>query len=240
MSDIAKQIHQLRLAELQFRLASAVRVASTFKTQPRDLPIEWSHGKHSVRYDEIALSEEDADYAAWSLHRSATFLMAVAMKEAIRVAVHDPKTDSDADVRSAYQIARLIRNAFAHAPLDPVWSIDHDCRDRMFAVRDLIRLDTTSLHDQRFDWRHYGGPLALLRLSQFVRAEVLKDTEPPSPVIPMPKKVYMQQGDLILQKIDEIPPGAVPVKVERLPDGGLPLGGGHILYPGGKPKDGHS
>jgi hypothetical protein len=40
MSDIAKQIQQLRLAELQFRLASAVRAASTFKTQPRDLPIE--------------------------------------------------------------------------------------------------------------------------------------------------------------------------------------------------------
>jgi hypothetical protein len=64
MSDIAQQIEHLRLAELQFRLASVVRLASTFKTQPRDLPIEWSHEKHSVRYDEIALSEDGADYAA--------------------------------------------------------------------------------------------------------------------------------------------------------------------------------
>ena len=165
MSDTAQQIQHLRLAEMQFRLASAVRLASTFKTQPRDLPIEWSHGKHSVRYDEIALSEDDADYAAWSLHRSATFLMAVAMKDAIRMAVHDPKTDSNADVRSAYQIARLIRNAFAHAPFDPVWSIDPDCSDRMFAVHDLIKLDTTGLHDQRFDWRHHGdhSPCSVFR-----------------------------------------------------------------------------
>lgn len=236
MSDIAQQIQHLRLAELQFRLASAVRLASTFKAQPRDLPIEWSHGKHSVRYDEIALSEDDADYAAWSLHRSATFLMAVAMKDAIRAAVHDPKADGDADVRSAYQIVRLIRNAFAHSPFDPVWSIDLDCRDRVFAVRELIRLDTTGLHDQRFDWRNYGGPLALLRLSQFVRAAILKDAEPPSPVIPMPRKVYMQQGDLILMKVDEIPADAVPVQIERLPEGGLPLGGGHVLYPAGKSK----
>ncbi|MDT4967826.1 MAG: hypothetical protein QOJ64_2563 [Acidobacteriota bacterium] len=104
MSDIAKQIEHLRLAELQFRLASAVRLASTFKTQPRDLPMEWSHGKHLARYDEIALSADDADYAAWSLHRSATFLTAVAMKDAIRAAVRDPKANGDADVRSAYQI----------------------------------------------------------------------------------------------------------------------------------------
>jgi hypothetical protein len=232
MSDIAQQIERLRLAELQFRLASAVRLASTFKTQPRDLPIDWSHGKHSVRYDEIAFSEADAEHAAWSLHRSATFLMAVAIKDAIRVAVHAPKTDSDADVRSAYQIARLIRNAFAHSPLDPVWSIDLDCRDRVFVVRDLIRLETAGLHDERFNWRHYGGPLALLRLSQFVRAEILKDARPPSRMIPMPQKVYRQQGDLILMKVDEIPADAVPFDVERLPDGGLPLGGGHIVYSG--------
>lgn len=232
MSDVAQQIEHLRLAELQFRLASAVRLAATFKTQPRDLPIEWSHGKHSVRYEEIALSEADAEHAAWSLHRSATFLMAVAIKDAIRVAVHDPKTDSDADVRCAYQIARLIRNAFAHSPLDPVWSIDFDCRDRVFVVRDLIRLDTTGLHDERFDWRHYGGPLALLSLSQFVRAEILKDARTPSRVIPMPQKVYRQQGDLILMKGDEIPADAVPVDIERLPDGRLPLGGGHIVYSG--------
>ena len=236
MSDIAHQIQHLRLAELQFRLASAVRLATTVKSQPLDLPIEWSHGKQSVKYSEIALLQDDADYGAWSLHRSATFLMAVAIKDAIRAAVHDPKTAADVDVRSAYQISRLIRNAFAHAPFDPVWSIDPDCRDRVFAVRDVTRLDTTGLHDQRFDWRHYGGPLALLRLSQFVRAEILQDPEPPSPVIPIPQKVYLQQGDLILQKVNEIPPGTVPVEVQRLPDGGIPLGGGHVLYPDGKPR----
>jgi hypothetical protein len=71
-------------------------------------------------------AEEDADCAACLLHRSATFLMAVAMKDAIRAAVPDPKNHSDSEIRSAYQIARLIRNAFAHAPFAPVWSIDPD------------------------------------------------------------------------------------------------------------------
>ena len=116
MSDIAYQIQHLRLAELQFRLASAVRLAATMKSQPLDLPIEWSHGKHSVRYSQIALAQNDADYGAWRLHRSATFLMAVAMKDAIRAAAHDPKAATDVDVRSAYQISRLIRNAFPQTP----------------------------------------------------------------------------------------------------------------------------
>ncbi|MDT4967827.1 MAG: hypothetical protein QOJ64_2564 [Acidobacteriota bacterium] len=111
-----------------------------------------------------------------------------------------------------------------------------DCRDRVIAVRDLIKLDTTGLHGQRFDWRNYGGALALLRLSQFVRTEILKDAEPPSPVIPIPRKVYMQQNDLILMTVDEIPADAVRVELERPPDGGLPLGGGHVLYSAGTSK----
>jgi hypothetical protein len=231
MSDIEQQICYLRAAELQFRLSSAVRLATTFKTQPRDLPVTWSHGNHVVRYAELAISEDEADCAACYLHRSATFLMAVAMKDAIRTAVANPKNHSDDAVRSAYQISRLIRNAFAHAPFNPVWSIDPDCRDQVFVVRDLLSLDTTGLDGQRFDWRHYGGPLAVLRLSEFVRTEILKDQETSSPVVPMPQKVYVQQGDLILKKVNEIPPGAVKVEVERLPNGGLPLGGGHVLYP---------
>jgi len=215
--SVREQIQHLRAAELQFRLASAVSLASTFKTQPLDLPLEWSHGQHSVRYSEIALSDGDSDFAAWNLHRSTTFLMAVAMKDAIRVAVTDPKNHSDSDVRCAYQISRLVRNAFAHAPFDPVWSIDPDCRDRVFSVCDLISLDTTGIHGQRFDWRHYGGPLALLRLLQFVCTGILKDTGRPSPLIPMPKNVYFQQGDLILKRVDEIPSDATPVEIERLP-----------------------
>src|SRR5882724_3171759 len=109
------------IAELQFRLASAVRLASTLKTQPLDFPTLWSHGKHSVEHDEIALRPDQADFAACFLHRSATFLIAVAIKDAVRAAVSDPKNSTDPSVQAAYQIARLIRNAFAHDPFSPKW-----------------------------------------------------------------------------------------------------------------------
>jgi hypothetical protein len=119
------------------------------------------------------------------------------VKDAIRAVIPDPKTSSDPDVKSAYQIARLIRNAFSHAPFSPTWSIDPDCQGKTFAVADLITLDTTDLHGTPFDWRQYGGPLALFRLCQFVRTEILKDQPPARKVVPIPGRVIYQQGDLI-------------------------------------------
>jgi hypothetical protein len=205
MMNYSEHIGYVFGAELQFRLASAVRLATTMGQQPLDLPVEWSHGKHKVEYKEVALREDQAEIAAAALHHSATYLMAVAMKDAIRAARPDPKNDSNPDVVGAYQIARLIRNAFAHSPFNPIWSIDSDCRDRAFAVTDIIALDATGLQGAAFDWRHYGGPLALLRLSQFVRFEILGDTstKPSDRVVPDPSQVYYQQGSLILRKIGD-------------------------------------
>jgi hypothetical protein len=48
MTEPEKQIGLLFTAELQFRLASAVRLATSLGTQPIDLPITWTHGNHSA------------------------------------------------------------------------------------------------------------------------------------------------------------------------------------------------
>lgn len=231
MTENEKHIAYLFTAELQFRLASAVRLATTLNAQPLDLPTEWTHGEHCVKYDEIALRPDQADYAAFFLHRSATFLMAVAMKDAIRATVNDPKNSPDADVRAAYQIARMIRNAFAHAPLSPAWSIDEDCRDQVFEIPNIITLNTAGLHATPFDWRHYGGPLALFRLCRFVRIEILKDHPPTRKPVAGPVNTVYQQGNLILRKVDAIPADAVPIKPELLPDGSIHLGDGHFIRP---------
>lgn len=231
MTEPEKHIGLLFTAELQFRLASAVRLATSLGTQAIDLPVTWTHGNHSVPYGDVALRQDQADYAAHFLQRSATYLLAVAVKDAIRAVVSDPKASAESDIRAAYQIARLIRNAFAHAPFSPIWSIDPDCVNKAFEIADVIRLDTTDLHGKAFDWHHYGGPLALYRLAQFTRIQVLKDDSPPRKVLPIPTNLIHQQGNLILRKVDEIPRDAVPVNVERLPDGSIPLGDGHFLVP---------
>ncbi len=227
-----REIHlgYLWAAEGQFRLATATRLAVTVGHQPLDLPIQWSHGKHTVNYSEVALSREDADFAAWNLQRSATFLMASAVLYTIKGTFQDPESHPNEQVVSAYQIARMIRNAFSHSPFNPVWRIDKDCHNKQFEIKGVIRLDCTNLHGKAFDWHHYGGPLALLALSRFVRCDLLRDNMGQEGV-PLPERVYYQQGDLILMKVDEIPVDAVPVEMERLLDGGIPLGGGHVIYP---------
>jgi len=75
MTKNEKHIAYLFTAELQFRLASAVHLATTLNAQPLDLPTEWTHGKHSVKNDEIGLRPDQADYAAYFLHRSSAFLI---------------------------------------------------------------------------------------------------------------------------------------------------------------------
>jgi hypothetical protein len=226
---IQKHIDHLFTAELQFRFASAVRLATTLKVQPLDLLMEWTHGAHRVEYAEIALCQDQADFAAYFLHKTATFLMAVAIKDALQAFESKPWESSDPNVVTAYQIARQIRNAFAHSPFAPTWMIDKELRDRVFAIPDVIKLDTTGLHGSGFDWRHYGGPLALFRLCRFVRFEILKDTFTPRKEIPYPKHEIYQQGDLILQTVDELPVDAVADNSVRPPDGGIELGEGHVV-----------
>src|ERR1017187_2411512 len=95
---IQHHIDNLFNAELQFRLASAVRIATNLKAQPLDLPMEWTHGTQRVRYEEIALRPDQAEVAACMLHRSATYLMAVAIKDAIQAAIPRPWESPDCDV----------------------------------------------------------------------------------------------------------------------------------------------
>ncbi len=212
MTENEKHIAYLLTAEFQFRLASAVRLATTLNIQPLDLPQDWTHGQHRVTYDEIALRPDQADYAACFLHRSTKFLMAVAIKDAIRATVNDPKTSPDHNVRSAYQIARMIRNSFTHAPFSPTWSIDPNCRDQVFSIPGVITLDTKNLQGTPFDWRHYGGPLALFRLCRFVRIEILKDQATPRKPFPDAARIVYQQGNLIFQKVDALPEGTVLIE----------------------------
>ncbi|MFV8603747.1 hypothetical protein ACNRDG_05420 [Ralstonia pseudosolanacearum] len=232
MCALDEHVGRLFTAELQFRLASAVQLAVIGERQPLDLPVEWTHGQHRVTYEEIALRQDQAEYASFFLHRSATYLMAVAMKDAIRAAVPNPKNASDADVRAAYQIARTIRNAFAHAPFSPTWSIDDDCQNTTFSVGNLIRLDTTGLNGLPFDWRHYGGPLALFRLCRFVRITILKDEPKPRETVPTPDRMIYQQGDLILERVDALPPDTVPIGTGKSLEDGLDLGNRHVPHSG--------
>jgi len=209
MTDKKRSILELKISELQFRLAAMVRLETSLKNQPLDAPTAWSHGKHEVSYEEIALTRNQADLAADYFERTATYLMAITIKEALECNFTNLTNHSDKNVVAAYQIARMIRNAFAHSPIKPIWRIKGYCRDKEFIVDNVIALNTRGLDQQPFDWRHYGGLLALFKLSKYVRINLLGDTDiGKKRKIPSPKNKIIQQGNLILQEVDKIPKGA--------------------------------
>lgn len=103
--------------------------------------------------------------------------MAVQIQEALTIWTNgEARHHSDTNVRNSFEIARLIRNGFTHHPMEPIWNVDPQCRNKVFSVNGIISLDTAGLNGKRFDWQNYGGPLALLRLSDFVRIEILGDS----------------------------------------------------------------
>ncbi len=177
MLTASDHIRFLETAELQFCLAQAVRTATTQGDQPLHVPRVWTHGKHTVTAEDLALSPDQSQLAAAGLFHIATFNLAVHICKAFKDLMRKPRDHTDSNVRGAFEISRLIRNAFTHNPSSPTWNIDPPCRDRVFAVHGIVTLNTKSLDGKPFDWRDYGGPLALYRLSGFVREEVFAEAD---------------------------------------------------------------
>jgi hypothetical protein len=206
MTSQIDHIQLLKLAEQQFRLACIVAMHATLETLPLDAPVEQTYGDHRTTWDEFGLRQEQVEYAAPALQFVSTFVMSSAMRQAFADHVPNAKEHKNPDVVAAYQIARMTRNAFAHHMLMPIWSIDGDCRNKVFSVPGVIKLDTTNLNGIPFKWESYGGHLAIWRLSQWVRFNVLGDTPPEARVLPNPPTIRVwKQGPLTLRKIGENP-----------------------------------
>jgi hypothetical protein len=247
-------------AELQFRLTAAVRIATTMQRQPLDFPDQWTHGHVSVTYDEMSLRQDQAESAANLIQHSATLTMAVAVKDAIEALVPDlsaavrrdgatrlisavddaiannsnkPWHTTEQLVGTTYHIARLIRNAYSHAPFAPRWMINSAIRNMTFSVPNVAELNANGLHGTAFDWRHYGGLLSIYKLCRFTRFEILGDTNRVRKNIPTRQRTLYQLGDLIMEKVDEIPDGYVQAEVPRNDEGSVDLGHGYRAVPAG-------
>jgi hypothetical protein len=210
MDKREKHLNCLKIAEHQFRLACTVNLASSLGIQTLDVPVVWSYGKHQVPYEDFGLRTDQAEFAASQLEMTATFVIAAAIKDAILALFENARSHNDPNVIAAYQISRTIRNAFSHSMTTPIWSIDQDCKDKFYEIKDVICLNTCDLNGQPVDWRHYGGPLAMFRFGRFVRLNLLGDRiDPNREKPPFPKNEIYQQGRMILRKLDSAPEAGI-------------------------------
>lgn len=113
-------LNRLKLAEQQFRLACTVRLAIVNDIQTLDVPVTWSFGQHSVSYVDFGLRRDQVPLAGMALEETAVFVLVSAIRDAIVGSFLNPKQHTDRQVVAAYQISRLIRNAFAHSMIDPI------------------------------------------------------------------------------------------------------------------------
>jgi len=134
-------------------------------------PKTWSWGRHSVTDKDIKLSRDEARDGAMYVAHSALYIMVIQIDTALEKCFGgDRFSHPDKDIKSASCIARLIRNAFAHDPFHPVWLVPSRMKKQIFRLDKIdVELNVNDLEGKNVKRSHYGGPLALLQLSRFVR-----------------------------------------------------------------------
>jgi hypothetical protein len=218
----------------------AVRTACTLHDQPLRVPDIFTFGRHTITSEELALTPDDAEVAASILEHTLTYTLALQIGQAMKDVLRKPREHADTSVRAAFEIARLVRNAYAHQPFHPHWAIDVPCTNKTFIVPGITQLSTAGLSGQPLRWQHYGGMLSMFRLSQYVRSILVPsesvDIAPPVATPDTQPGDVIQQGRLLLVALEELPEGVVPVPIE----GPIELEGADGVYTirAGKPPDG--
>jgi hypothetical protein len=127
----------------------------------------FSFGHHTARNKELRLTQEQEDHAFAALEHCATYLAAVQIHTALKSVHGDPFHLPEEDIASAFQISRLLRNAFAHNPFNPIWEVRDAWKNQEFVVPGVITVNTTDLDGVPVGRKHYGGPIAILRLIEY-------------------------------------------------------------------------
>lgn len=112
-------LDQLFCAELQFRLAIAVRTSIATDTQPLCIPDVSVYGQHTVKSNEIFLKKEQADYASWLFRQSATFLLATEIKNAI-ISVYENQFLAFSRLEPPFSTVRFSRTLHRSLLLPPI------------------------------------------------------------------------------------------------------------------------
>jgi len=177
------EIKRIKLAELRFRLASLIKFAIRSKSLSFNTETSWVYGEQTAYQKELALTRDQSELAAHLLFHSSTHELASVLKESMVKVCMDGKGqikdifDSKRElIERALRISNIIRTAYSDNSGNPVWKIPKDKRNTdKIVLENIISLDLNALNGKPVLSEHYGGPLALFRLSRFVRKNLLGD-----------------------------------------------------------------
>ncbi len=128
---------------------------------------QFAFGPHRAEGAELSLTSEQEEVAFSLLEYCATYVAVLQVHSVLERIYEDPFKIPEPDIQAAFQIARLIRNAFSHNPFLPVWQFGEQYENKQYIVPGVVSLSTTGLRGQFLEREHRGGPLAVLRLLEF-------------------------------------------------------------------------
>ena len=146
-----------------------------------DKPLEYlgifSFGKHTANYDDLKLNREQEKRGSAILEHVGTYMMILQLNKVLEDEWGEQRLQSnDNDIRIISQVVRLIRNAFAHDPFNPIWDISKSTENQTFDIPKILTLKTNQLDGKKVNRMDYGGPLALLRLLQYTKKKLENST----------------------------------------------------------------
>ncbi|MFA4935770.1 MAG: hypothetical protein WC568_08045 [Candidatus Methanoperedens sp.] len=161
---------KLEHAELFYKFA----LATSTTIQHSDVNLQYydtfSFLKHVVNKQDLELTKSEEKIGARILEFVGTYIMTLQLNKVLEDEWGKNRLQSkDKEIQNISQVVRLIRNAFAHDPLKPVWDISKSTMNKEFEIPNILTLKTHNLHGKRLDRKDYGGPLALLRLIQYIK-----------------------------------------------------------------------
>lgn len=101
--------------------------------------------QHVVDENEFKLTSNQESRAVLIIKHNAIYLMAVQMDKVLQDNINDRFNHANPNIKNASHIIRLIRNAYAHNPLLPIWDIKNEMKNKIFIVENIIKIDTNKL-----------------------------------------------------------------------------------------------
>jgi hypothetical protein len=173
-------IRSLELAANQYKLslqttAAAHKGASWIGPLFPQCLAGMSYGGVHLDRQDLQLSPDDAATASSALEHSAMLMLAIAVDTAFEKNITNRFNAPDPEVAVAARIARILRNTFSHNPFFPKWECTNPNHVGVFNIPNVISLNTLAVNGQEVDWRHYGGPLAILRFLEHCKSLLARD-----------------------------------------------------------------
>ncbi len=161
---------KLDLAELFYKFALGISAHIMLIDKPLEYYGQFAFGKHIVDEKELKLNRKQEKMGSAILEDVSTYMMMLQLNEILVDEWGLQSLESkDDEIKSISQVVRLIRNAFAHDPFNPIWRIPNYAKNQEYVIPDVLTLKTHELDGKKFDRMDYGGPLALLRSLQYTR-----------------------------------------------------------------------